>query len=108
MKQNISSYFYDKTLTEYSVEETVDDEGFVTGSGTATGDEFLGNVSFDNLEQVREAYGIDEKIDIRISTHEDKPLGTIVGYDGVLYKIVGKIPSDSHNLLLGTKWSQKS
>jgi tryptophanase len=108
MKQNISNIFYDKEIAEYTISDSVDDEGYVTSSETSTGTTFKGNISFDNLEQVREKYGIDEDIDIRISTHEDKPLGTIVGYDNVLYKIVGRIPSDSHNLLLGTKWSQKS
>jgi hypothetical protein len=105
MKQNISKHFYDKTLTEYSEEDTIDNEGFVTGEATSTENTFLGNVGFENLEQAREDYGIEERIDIKISTQEDKSLGSILGYDGVLYKIVKRIPSDSHNLLFGKKWS---
>lgn len=104
-KNNISSFFYDKTFTVYTDEDSVDDEGFVTKEAEATAEIFSGNVAFDNLEQTRLDYGIEEEISIKISTQEDIALGTIVKYDDVLYKIVGKVPSDSHNMLMGQKWS---
>lgn len=105
MKDNISNFFYDKTFTVYTVEDTVDSEGFVNKTMEATSETFNGNVAFDNLEQTRMDYGIEEEINIKISTHKDIGLGVFVGYNDVLYKIVGKIPSDSHNILLGKKWS---
>ena len=105
VKNNISDFFYDKTFTVYSKEASVDDEGFVSNEAEATTETFEGNVAFDNLEQIREDYGIKEEVNIKISTHKDIGLGTVVGYNNVLYKIVGKIPSDSHIILLGQKWS---
>lgn len=104
-KNNISNFFYDKTFTVYSKEADVDEEGFVSNDVEATSETFKGNVAFDNLEQMREDYGIKEEVNIKISTHKDIALGTVIGYENALYKIVGKIPSDSHIILLGQKWS---
>lgn len=104
-KKNIAKHFYDKTITLYTNSDSTDSEGFVTKKATATANTFEGNVAFDNLEQARVDYGITEEVNIKISTHENTALGTIVKYNNVLYKIVGKIPSDSHNMLIGTKWS---
>ena len=65
----------------------------------------MGNVSFNNLDAVREDFGIDEVIDITITTDIEVSLNTVVKYNNVLYKIIKAIPRDSHNFLIGTKWS---
>jgi hypothetical protein len=103
--KNIAKHFFDKTLTLYTTEESVDSEGWAVMEETATATTVKGNVSFDNLEVVRQDFGIDEEVDITVTLHDDIGVNTIVKYDDVLYKIVKAIPSDSHNLLVGTKWS---
>lgn len=104
-KDNIAKHFYDKEITLYATEDSVDEEGWAGVSETATQVKVMGNVNFNNLDAIREDYGIDERIDVTITVHEEIGLNTVVKYDDVLYKIVKAIPSDSHNLLVGTKWS---
>lgn len=104
-KDNIAKHFFDKTITLYTTEETVDSEGWATMEETATATTVKGNVNFNNLEVVRQDYGIEEEIDITITLHDDIGVNTVVKYDDVLYKIVKAIPRDSHNLLVGKKWS---
>lgn len=103
-KHNIDKYFYDKDFDVYSSKEVVDDEGWGAVSEETIQGSFKGNVAFDNLAEIQQNYGIEEEIDITISTHEEVELGSLVGYDSVLYKIIRAIPLDSHNLLMGKKW----
>jgi hypothetical protein len=104
-KENIASQFYDKTLSIYSSADDSADDGWTNREAIEVTGTFKGNVQFSQLDLIKEQYGLDESIDISITTSEDVEIGSIVGYDGVHYSIIRAIPNDSHNLLLGEKWS---
>jgi hypothetical protein len=103
-KQNIAKYFFDKEIALYDSEVNTADDGWTSKSELEELSTFEGNVQFNNFELVRETYGISEDIDITISTHEDIEIGSIVGFNEVLYNIYKVLPHDSHNLLIGKKW----
>ena len=99
----IKETFYDKELALYTVSTTTDNEGFVSESLTKV-DTFLGNVQFGNLEQYREEFGLEEKIDVSITTDYQVQVNDIVEYRGVWYRIIKSIPYDSHFLLIGRNY----
>lgn len=105
----IKSTFYDKEITLYDTDDTIDEEGWAKKSGTSveTGT-FLGNVNFSRLSEIQESYGIKEKIDMTITTDEDVSHGQIIGYLDDQYKVIQAIPTDTHNLLICEKWSSRS
>lgn len=84
---------------------TTNDFGEETIALTETANTILGNVRFSNLEEIREAYGIRENIDIAITTDEEVALGSIWEYKDRYYRIVKAIPNDTHNFLVGQIWS---
>lgn len=106
-KTKIKETFYDKSIKLLSSEEVVDDEGMASISSLTEIKTFLGNARFDNLAQIQEDYGFDEKIDIVITTDEVVSLGSLIEYEGVVYRVNEAIPYDSHNLIAGTKWLTK-
>lgn len=101
----IKDTFYDKELTKMAETTSENDFGEKTVVLTPTTNRMLGNVRFNNLEEIRENYGIRESIDIAITTDEDVDLGSIWGYRNKYYRIVQVIPNDSHNFLVGQIWS---
>lgn len=101
----IKDTFYDKELTEMAETTSENDFGERTVALTPTTNTILGNVRFSNLEEIRENYGIRERIDIAITTDEEVALGSIWGYRDRYYRIVQAIPNDSHNFLVGQIWS---
>lgn len=107
-KNNIADFFYDKTLTIYTATEQVDEEGWAGKTAVASAETFTGNVSFSNLAQIQEEYGLEEEISIAITTDEDVELDTILGYGDNLYRVMKAIPRDSHNFILAQEWSSKS
>lgn len=108
-KTTIKNTFYDKEIDLYTVNEAVDSEGFKRKGepATKTGS-FLGNVNFSKLDKIQESYGIDESIDMTITTDSNVELDQVIGYLGKHYKIVRAIPFDSHNLLIAQKCLLKS
>lgn len=108
-KQVIKDTFYDKEVDLYSVTTEPDSDGFVRKGepATKTGS-FLGNVNFDKLDAIQEEYGIDQDIDITISTDEDVSLDQVISYGGRFYKVIRAIQNDSHNLLIAQKCLLKS
>lgn len=107
-KTKIADTFYDKSIKILNYTEVVDDEGWADASASTVSETFLGNVRFDNLAQIQQDYGLDEEIDIVITTDEDVSLGSILEYGGVEYRVTNSIPYDSHNLIMARKWSSKS
>lgn len=101
----IKDTFYDKELTEMAETTSENDFGERTVALTPTANTILGNVRFSNLEEIRENYGIRERIDIAITTDEEVDLGSIWEYRDRYYRIVQAIPNDSHNFLVGQIWS---
>lgn len=97
----IASAFYDKEITKYTSTVETDDEGWARVVESASSETFMGNVRFDNLAHIQEDYGIQEVVDIVISTHESIANGQLIEYDNVLYKIIRAIPYDSHIMLFG-------
>jgi hypothetical protein len=104
-KENIASHFYDKTLSLYTSADETADDGWTNRDAIEVEKTFNGNVQFNKLDLIKEQYGLDEDIDISITTSEEIGVGSIVGYNGVHYSIIRAIPNDSHNLLLGEIWS---
>lgn len=107
-KNKVKAVFYDKTIYLIDVAKVKDSEGFVKrGTGVITGS-FLGNAQFDNLEKIAEDYGLEDKIDMTITTDENIDVDQTLKYQGVFYKVVKAMPRDSHYFLLAQKWSLRS
>lgn len=92
-------------MTEMAETTSENDFGERITALTPTTNTILGNVRFSNLEEIRENYGIRERIDIAITTDEEVDLGSIWEYRNKHYRIVQAIPNDSHNFLVGQIWS---
>lgn len=107
-KNTISDIFYDKTISKYTKSSSKDDFGEVVVDVQDSGETFIGNVRFTNLQELKESYGIVEDIDISITTEEEVSLGDILSYDSQLYRVTKVIPTDSHNLVVAQEWSLKS
>ena len=106
-KSKIKDTFYDKTVTLYTTSETKDAAGWSRMSETESST-FLGNVSFSRLAKIQEDYGLEDSIDIAITTDENVSVNSVIGYGSKKYKITGAIPFDSHYLLTGNEWLSKS
>ncbi len=105
MKNKIASVFYDKEISILEQKSTIDKEGGVTTKGYDVKDTFKGNVSFSSCKRIQEDYGLDYEIDISITTDfENVKVNDIIQYQEIIYKVVDRIPSDSHLLVVGTKW----
>ncbi len=107
-KTKIKDTFYDKAVIVLDKTSSVDDEGWAGEESTTEVGTILGNVRFDRLAEVQEEYGIDEQVDFTMTTDEDVDTGTIVEYEGIEYRVINSVPYDSHNLVIGTKWTSKS
>jgi hypothetical protein len=108
-KNHIKSTFYDKELTLYTVQDTIDDQGWQRISGSTVVDKtFKGNVRFDKLDKLQEAHGLKERIHMAVTTEENIPSNSIIGYLGRQTKVIRAIPYDSHYLLLAQEWSSQS
>ena len=108
MKQAITKAFYDKTVSILTKTSTIDAEGGVTSVGTTVLSTFKGNVSFSNCKEIQEEYGLDYNIDVAITTSTDTSISIddIISYDNVIYKVTDVLKSDSHILIVATKWRQ--
>lgn len=101
----IASKFYDKTVTKLTTTYTTDAEGCIVASGTGDGTTFKGNVQYNNCKLVAEEYGLDYQVDVTITTGTDTVIdkGDTISYDGIIYRVMDKIVSDTHILLVGVK-----
>ena len=107
MRKQIANAFYDKDVSILVTVTTIDSEGGVTGKGYEVLDNFKGNVNFSNCKQIQEEYGLDYSIDISITTdYESIKINDIIQYQEVIYKVTDVISSDSHILVVATKWRQ--
>lgn len=105
MKSKIASTFYDKSVDVVSKTTTRDAEGGVISTGVSVIDSFKGNVSFANCKVIQEEYGLDYNIDISITTdYNQLELDDIISYDNTLFTVTDILKSDSHLLVVGTKW----
>lgn len=107
MTKAIADAFYDKRI-EVLIDNTITDaEGGVIYRGTAVVDSFYGNVSFSNCKKIQEEYGLDYEIDIAITTdYELLRHNQLIKYNDVVYNVTDILPTDSHFLIVATKWSQ--
>ena len=108
MTKAIAEAFYDKTVEVMSDNTVTDAEGGVIYKGLAVVDSFNGNVSFSNCKSIQEEYGLDYEIDIAITSDIDTNIriNNIIKYNDVIYKITDILPTDSHILIVATKWRQ--
>ena len=103
-KEIISAKLYDKTVFLVDVIEGVDKHGYVRkGEPTTETGSFLAHVWFNELDKIQEEYGIDEKIDIALTTDEAVSGDQVLRYGTVYYKVVKAIPYDSHKFVVGKK-----
>lgn len=106
MKQ-IANTFYDKEVSVLVSKTTTDAEGGVNNKGYEVLDTFKGNVNFSNCKQIQEEYGLDYNIDVAITTNYNiLEINDIIKYQDVVYKVTDILPSDSHLLVIATKWRQ--
>lgn len=107
MKNKISSVFYDKKVEILEKNTIVDAEGGVNVYGLKHKDNFNGNVSFSNCKKIQEDFGLDYNIDISITTdYENIKIDDIIQYLDVVYNVTDVLKSDSHFLIVATKWRQ--
>lgn len=108
MTKEIAKVFYDKTVEIVEQATTVDAEGGVNTKGYEVVNNFKGNVNFSNCKQIQEEYGLDYNIDVSITTYSNVEvnIGDIIKYNGVFYNVTDVLPSDSHILVVATKWRQ--
>lgn len=106
MKTAIANSFYDKTVYKLTNNESIDAEGGVITKGLTVENNFKGNVSFSNCKEIQEEYGLDYQIDIAITSHVDTDvaINDFIQYENIQYKVTDVLPSDSHILIVATKW----
>ena len=108
MIKKIANAFYDKTISVLEKVVSTDEEGGVTSKGFDEISNFKGNVSFSNCKAIQEQYGLDYEIDIAVTTlpTTEIEIDNIIKYNDVVFKITDVLPSDSHKLVVATKWRQ--
>ena len=107
MIKKIASTFYDKTVEVLVNNIITDAEGGVIYKGQAVKDTFKGNVNFSNCKQIQEEYGLDYNIDISITTNYHLlKHNELIKFNDVVYNVTDILPSDSHILIVATKWRQ--
>lgn len=107
-RTTIGDKFFDKTISIYNQELIKNAHGGVRIADDGVSGTFVGNVNFSKLDTIREEYGINEVIDMTITTHEEVENETIIGYLDNQYKVIRSIPFDTHYLLIAQKWLSKS
>ena len=107
MRTKIASVFYDKEVEVLEKATTIDAEGGVNTKGLQSKDNFKGNVSFSNCKKIQEEYRLDYNIDISITTDYNLlKINDIIKYLDVIYNVTDVLSSDSHILVVATKWRQ--
>ena len=108
MTKQIAKIFYDKEVSVLVSNTTIDAEGGVNNKGYDVLKTFKGNVNFSNCKQIQEEYGLDYNIDVAITTSTNTVINIddIISYDNVVFKVTDVLPSDSHILIVATKWRQ--
>lgn len=107
MKKQIAKAFYDKEVSVLEQKTITDAEGGVNAKAYDIKYTFKGNVSFSNCKQIQEEYGLDYNIDISITTDENiVNINDMIKYQEVIYNVTDVISSDSHVLIVATKWRQ--
>jgi len=103
-KKAIKDTFYDKVFDLYDVTTEPDTEGFVRkGEPAVKTGSFMGNITFEGFDSIREEHGIDVEINAIVTTDEDISLEQVFAYGGIFYKVIRAIENDSHNLLIVQK-----
>ena len=107
MMKQIAKTFYDKEVSILVKTESIDTEGGVNSKGYEVLNKFKGNVNFSNCKRIQEEYGLDYSIDVSITTSYDLlNINDIIKYQDVTYNVTDILPSDSHILVVATKWRQ--
>lgn len=107
MKTQIASKFYDKEIDVLKEVTSIDDEGGICYGTPKKIDSFKGNVSFSNCKKIQEEYGLEYQIDISITCdYRSIEKNTLVKFQDITYRITDILPSDSHVLIIGTKWQR--
>lgn len=106
MSKAIAENFYDKTISKLVKNIITDEEGGVVSKGYNTISDFKGNASFSNCKEIQEQYGLDYEIDISITTSVDTEIeiDDIIKYNNITFKVTDVLVSDSHKLVVATKW----
>ena len=107
MTKTIAKRFYDKEVEILERKTNIDTEGGVNTKGYNVKDKFNGNVSFSNCKKIQEEYGLDYDIDVSITTDYNLiEINDIIRYQDVIYSVTDVLKSDSHMLVVATKWRQ--
>ena len=104
MKNKIKDTFYDKEVSILSKTQTIDAEGGIVKGSLEVIDTFMGNVNFSNCKKIQEEYGLDYQIDVAITTDKMVNIDDVIEYLSVKYTVTDVMPTDSHILILASKW----
>lgn len=100
----ISNVFYDKTIDLYNLSSVTDTDGFTRFQLSSVNKTFEANINFSELDKIQRDYGIDSKISSTITTNENIPEASIIGYNGKYHRIIRNIKFDSHYFLITEEW----
>ena len=107
MTKQIAKVFFDKEVSILVKTTTIDAEGGVNTKGYDVIYTFKGNVNFSNCKQIQEEYGLDYNIYVSITTDYNLlKINDIIKYQEIIYNVTDILPSDSHLLVVATKWRQ--
>lgn len=101
-KKAIKNAFYDKDIMLLSAIPSRDSHG---GSSVefVDSESFEGNVNFSVAKEIQEEYGLDQKIDIVITTGFKVDKDSYIRYLDTIYKVSDNVFRDSHYRLVGVK-----
>jgi len=104
-KEAIKGFFYDKKIAILEIITTKDNVGASNSDIVETDNIFYGNVNYSISKEIQKEYGLDEIIDIVITT--DYSLikkGEVISFEDNYYYITDVKPRDSHYRLIGVKY----
>lgn len=108
MTKKIADTFYDKTVDIMGSFNETDNEGGATCRALTRKSSFKANVSFSNCKKIQEDFSLDYEIDITVTTDCSIKLDKykFIKYQDIIYNVTDILASDSHILIVGTKWRE--
>ncbi|QIK57771.1 hypothetical protein G7059_07925 [Erysipelothrix sp. HDW6A] len=102
MNELMDKYFYDKTVTFYTIDKKIDDEGGRKNGTSREAGKTKCNVNPTSNKMLKENFGIDvdAKLMITCNPSESVEKGYTLSYGGIDYEVVEVLHQDSHLKIL--------
>lgn len=108
-KKAIAEAFYDKEVTVYGREDSIDEEGGIKKGELTEKCTLKANVCFISYEEKQAEKGLIVEADIKVTCSQDSDVSVddILNYGGKKYQVIEVLPYDSHLTILGKKWQDR-